>query len=194
MSKNKSEFKPVTPLLGIAIFCIPFISSWFTLRKGHSLQSRIIAFSWLIFSISFVLKPDTNLPIDEATASSGNGVQVLSQYITGSQTTLNQEPSINITLGGSTEQNNCTISVTRDYLGSTLGVLTNVKRNQPNFDVSCNWENKYYVLSNKHDTHANVQIIETGNNTSMKIGLNARLTTTKGELATFIGDDIVMTK
>ena len=51
-----------------------------------------------------------------------------------------------------------------------------------------------YSLSNKRDTHANVQIIEARSNTPMKIGLNVRLTRTRGELATFIGDDIVMKK
>ena len=36
-------------LLAIAIFFLPIIFAWFTLRKGHSVVARIIAFVWLFF-------------------------------------------------------------------------------------------------------------------------------------------------
>lgn len=34
-------------LLGIGIFLLPIIFAWFTLRRGHSTLSRIVAFVWL---------------------------------------------------------------------------------------------------------------------------------------------------
>ena len=42
-------------LLGLGIFLFPLIFSWFTLRKGHSTLSRIVAFGWLAFTILFAL-------------------------------------------------------------------------------------------------------------------------------------------
>lgn len=33
--------------LGIGIFLLPFVFSWFTLRKGHSSLARVISFIWL---------------------------------------------------------------------------------------------------------------------------------------------------
>lgn len=42
-------------LLGVGIVFIPMIFSWFLLRKGHSVLSRIIGFGWLILSLLVVL-------------------------------------------------------------------------------------------------------------------------------------------
>lgn len=39
--------KPVSLLLGIGIFLIPGIFSWFTLRKGHTIKAKVISFLWL---------------------------------------------------------------------------------------------------------------------------------------------------
>lgn len=46
--------RPVGILLGIGILLVPIIFSWFTLRSGHSVLSRIVSFSWLILSLAFV--------------------------------------------------------------------------------------------------------------------------------------------
>lgn len=45
--------RSISILLGVGILLFPLIFSWFTLRSGHSVLSRIIAFSWLV--LSFVL-------------------------------------------------------------------------------------------------------------------------------------------
>lgn len=45
------EVRPVGILLGIGIFFIPLIFSWFTLRKGHTTKAKAISFSWLILSL-----------------------------------------------------------------------------------------------------------------------------------------------
>ena len=45
--------RPVGILLGIGIIFIPYIFSWFTLRNGHSVLSRIVSFSWLVFALAF---------------------------------------------------------------------------------------------------------------------------------------------
>lgn len=40
-------------LLGLGILFYPLFFSWFTLRKGHTIKARVIAFSWLVVA-SFI--------------------------------------------------------------------------------------------------------------------------------------------
>ncbi|MCF8118803.1 MAG: hypothetical protein K9L83_01210 [Deltaproteobacteria bacterium] len=42
----KSSVRPVGFLLGIGIFFMPLIFSWFTLRKGHTTKAKVISFIW----------------------------------------------------------------------------------------------------------------------------------------------------
>lgn len=46
--------RKVSLLLGIGIFFMPYIFTWFTLREGHSTFSRIVSFVWLIFFIILI--------------------------------------------------------------------------------------------------------------------------------------------
>jgi len=59
------EKKKVSILLGIGIFLVPFLFSWFTLKKGHTTLSRVLAFSWMgIILISFMSEtPDQSSPL-----------------------------------------------------------------------------------------------------------------------------------
>ena len=50
--------RPVSLLLGLGIFVVPIIFSWFTLRSGHSSIARVITFSWLLFSIALIVAED----------------------------------------------------------------------------------------------------------------------------------------
>ena len=34
-------------LLGVGILCCPWIFAWFTLRKGHTTQAKVISFIWM---------------------------------------------------------------------------------------------------------------------------------------------------
>ena len=43
--------RPVSIMLGIGIFFIPFIFAWFTLRQGYSTVSRAISMVWMIVYI-----------------------------------------------------------------------------------------------------------------------------------------------
>jgi hypothetical protein len=45
------EKRTVSALLGVGILFLPFIFSWFTLRKGHSVLARTLSFSWLVWSV-----------------------------------------------------------------------------------------------------------------------------------------------
>lgn len=50
--------RPVGMLLGVGIFLIPLVFSWFTLRKGHTTKAKVISFAWLVISIVFVATQD----------------------------------------------------------------------------------------------------------------------------------------
>lgn len=43
--------RSVGPGLGIGIFLLPIIFVWFTLRKGHTILARGVAFCWLIVTL-----------------------------------------------------------------------------------------------------------------------------------------------
>lgn len=43
--------RSVSILLGIGIFFMPYIFSWFTLRQGYSTLARFVSFGWMIFFI-----------------------------------------------------------------------------------------------------------------------------------------------
>lgn len=40
--------RKVSVLLGIGIFLLPIVFTWFLLRRGHSVLSRILGFGWLV--------------------------------------------------------------------------------------------------------------------------------------------------
>ncbi len=39
--------RKVSAPVAIAIFILPILFSWLTLRKGHTVLSRVLAFGWL---------------------------------------------------------------------------------------------------------------------------------------------------
>lgn len=49
---QKGSDRKIGVWLGIGIFLLPVIFAWFTLRKGHSLISRIISFVWMILVLA----------------------------------------------------------------------------------------------------------------------------------------------
>lgn len=56
MAQDTVQQRKVGILLGIGIFLMPYIYSWFTLRAGYSAKVRVVAFSWLaILIISFII-------------------------------------------------------------------------------------------------------------------------------------------
>ena len=45
--ESSEQAKTVSFLLGLGIFFMPYIFSWFTLRKGYSTKAKAISFIWL---------------------------------------------------------------------------------------------------------------------------------------------------
>lgn len=55
---NQTSQRKVGFLLGLGIFFLPFIFSWFTLRRGYSTLAKIIAFCWLgAMIVSIAVQP-----------------------------------------------------------------------------------------------------------------------------------------
>lgn len=77
--------RPVSFLLGIGIFLFPIIFSWFTLRSGYSVLSRIISFSWLIFCLALLNVGGETEPTSASTASAPVQTEKLSDGLTGPQ-------------------------------------------------------------------------------------------------------------
>lgn len=50
LSETNNDRK-VGLLLGIGIFVLPYIFSWFTLKKGHSTKAKVVSFSWMAFTL-----------------------------------------------------------------------------------------------------------------------------------------------
>ena len=53
--ESTNKVKKVGILLGIGIFLMPYLFSWFTLRSGYSKNTKIISFIWLsIFAVIYI--------------------------------------------------------------------------------------------------------------------------------------------
>ncbi|WMC11573.1 hypothetical protein PU634_04215 [Oceanimonas pelagia] len=50
--------RSVGVLLGLGIFLLPIIFSWFTLRKGHTKKAKVTAFTWLALTMGIGLAED----------------------------------------------------------------------------------------------------------------------------------------
>lgn len=62
-----SPRKVSIPLI-VGIIIIPFISSWFTLRKGYSTTARVISLGWMVLAIVIGLSGDPDNKNSSATA------------------------------------------------------------------------------------------------------------------------------
>lgn len=79
--------RPVSPRLGVAIFLLPPVFAWFTLRKGYSKAARIFSFLWLGFIIY-------NVGLDVADTSPKSAQSVASEAPTAAETEAAVKKSI----------------------------------------------------------------------------------------------------
>lgn len=85
-------------ILGIGIFFFPYLFSWLTLRKGHSVKSRLIALSWFAVVLLIISGPKksnlsndvkaTSVPVEQAVNNQAAaapvddvGIWKLGQYV-----------------------------------------------------------------------------------------------------------------
>jgi hypothetical protein len=126
---------------------------------------QVAALAWVFSSVGFVY--------------AGSEIATLDSFINGSSTTLNGKQALTFYLGGD-QSNYCDITATAEYVTQSNGILVNVRRNQPDFDVSCTWGGEYYVISSKHQSRADLTITKPDGGPS-RFSLTGFLVTVKGE-------------
>lgn len=116
----------------------------------------------------------------------------LNNFISKLETQLNNKPATVFSFGGDNE-NFCSVSVNHDFFKSQNGEFSNVRRNELQFDMSCNTLGNYYVISSNHDTYAKVKFYgrsETPN--TIYANIDAKLTTIDGDSLFVSGSDIAV--
>jgi hypothetical protein len=120
--------KSVGALLAIGIILAPYIFSWFTLRKGHSIFSRIISFAWLILIVWPFIETGNLLT---TVSSSGQGKSRLLQMVeSGSLPKSQQISMVSISTILSDYEDN-EIGADNKYKGryiQTTGIIDSVKK------------------------------------------------------------------
>lgn len=117
----------------------------------------------------------------------------LNNFINKLETQLNNKPATVFTFGGDIN-NFCSVSINHDFFKSQNGEFSNVRRNELQFDMSCNTGGNYYVISSEHDTYAKVKFYgrsETPN--TIYANIDAKLTTVDGGSLFVSGSDIAVT-
>ncbi|MCT8858317.1 zinc ribbon domain-containing protein [Shewanella xiamenensis] len=116
----------------------------------------------------------------------------LNNFISKLETQLNNKPATVFSFGGDNE-NFCSVSVNHDFFKSQNGEFSNVRRNELQFDMSCNTLGNYYVISSNHDTYAKVKFY--GRSETPKTiyaNIDAKLTTPDGDYLFVSGSDIAV--
>jgi hypothetical protein len=80
-------------LLGLGIFFLPIIFAWFTLRKGHSTLSRVLAFGWLFLNILIIIGAES---VEQQTAYNTSSEIVVSSLPNQMKTTNIEEEVISV--------------------------------------------------------------------------------------------------
>lgn len=79
--ESTNKVKKVGILLGIGIFLMPYLFSWFTLRSGYSKNTKIISFIWLsIFAVIYINQQYNDISTQSAAASTGNSKVIQKEY------------------------------------------------------------------------------------------------------------------
>ena len=69
-AEDKIENKKVGILLAFGILILPWIFSWFTLRKGYSTTAKVIAFSWMVLFLGWFKQSGQNSSHNEHSSNS----------------------------------------------------------------------------------------------------------------------------
>ncbi|WP_447792532.1 OB-fold protein [Pseudomonas farris] len=118
--------RPVGILLGLGIFLIPLVFSWFTLRKGHTTKAKVISFAWLVISIVFVAAQDGS------TKSTASAPPTVVSSSSGSPSVVQSEQVIQVEIRQLlSDYKNNEIGADNKYKGSHVqvtGIVGNIKK------------------------------------------------------------------
>ncbi|KEK29103.1 WYL domain-containing protein [Shewanella xiamenensis] len=116
----------------------------------------------------------------------------LTNAINQYETQLNSQPATVFAFGGDND-NFCSVSINHDFFKSQNGEFSNVRRNEPQFNMDCNTGGNYYFISSEKDTYAKVKFY--GRSETPKTiyaNIDAKLTTVDGNSLFVSGSDIAV--
>lgn len=116
----------------------------------------------------------------------------LTNAINKYETQRNSQPATVFNFGGDND-NFCSITINNDFFKSQNGEFSNVRRNEPQFNMDCDTGGHYYVISSNHDTYAKVKFY--GRSETPKTiyaNIDAKLTTVDGDYLFVSGSDIAV--
>jgi RNA polymerase subunit RPABC4/transcription elongation factor Spt4 len=114
----------------------------------------------------------------------------LSKNLSQSETNFTGKPATTFYFGGEAE-NHCSVTSTHDLFKSNMGTLSNMRGNQPEFDVSCDWDGNHYVISSNHDTFAKATFYGKKDvPNTLFANIDAKLATIDGDSVSVSGSNI----
>ncbi|GIU43279.1 hypothetical protein TUM4438_11820 [Shewanella sairae] len=128
-------------------------------------------------------KPDNKTPMTTIT---------LNKYLGGTEGKLNNKSALNFkfTNANGSNKNTCSIITTDNYLRHSKNRLENINLSEKNFYFDCTWDGRYYFLSNRVRTYAEVIIKQPDSQFPMSMHIEAKLVSLTGEQVEIISGDI----
>jgi len=114
----------------------------------------------------------------------------LNTYLGGQQGKLAGNPALIFKFGNGSDKNICSIITTEKYLRYSKNRLENINLSESSFYFDCEWKGKYYFLSKRYRTYAEVIIKEPDANFPMSMHIEAKLVSITGERASIVSGDI----
>ena len=146
-SENPSERK-VGFLLGLGIFLLPYIFSWFVLRKGYSVLARVISFAWLGFVILIAIVGQGDGKTTTASPSGNAGASSVAADSSSTSTSASQ------TSTSGAAASNWNYSETKDEMrGATTYYAEIDSANELDFDFPYNGGSKSTLTIRKSPVH-----------------------------------------
>ena len=116
----------------------------------------------------------------------------LNKYLGGTEGKLNNKSALNFkfTNTNGSNKNTCSIITTDNYLRHSKNRLENINLSEKNFYFDCTWNGRYYFLSNRVRTYAEVIIKQPDSQFPMSMHIEAKLVSLTGEQVEIISGDI----
>lgn len=125
-------------------------------------------------------------------ASGDSNIIELNKYLGGTEGKLNNKSALNFkfTNANGSNKNTCSIITTDNYLRHAKNRLENINLSEKNFYFDCTWDGRYYFLSNRVRTYAEVIIKQPDSQFPMSMHIEAKLVSLTGEQVEIISGDI----
>ncbi|WP_299804047.1 hypothetical protein [uncultured Shewanella sp.] len=154
----------------------------------------LLRVSYILIASGLLLLSFNSLAISKAASHSNSDVVTieLNKYLGGTEGKLNNKSALNFkfTNTNSSNKNTCSIITTDNYLRHAKNRLENINLSEKNFYFDCTWNGRYYFLSNRVRTYAEVIIKQPDSQFPMSMHIEAKLVSLTGEQVEIISGDI----